>query len=508
MKVNQLKAGALLSYLFLGLGSVISIIYTPIMLRLLGQSEYGLYNLVASVVGYLGLLNFGFGNAYVKFFSAFKVKNDIPGLSKLNGMFMIIFSSIGFVAVLAGLVLVGFTETILGNELSARELSVAKTLMAIMVVNIAISFPGIVFQSHIAANEKFVFKKTLQIIKVVTSPFLILPILIMGYGAIGMALVTTFLNLGIEIASAWYSLKKLKMKFSFRQFDFSLMREMAVFSSFIFINLVVNQINWNVDRFILGRFHGTVEVATYSLAAQLNTYYLSLSTALAAIFIPRVNKLVSTNNDNRELTSLFTRLGRIQFFVLALIFIGLIFFGAPFIQFWAGTDYADSYAIAMMLIVPVTIPLIQNLGIEIQRAKNKHRFRSWLYLFIAIANVGISIPLAKHYGGLGAAAGTAISLIIGNILIMNWYYHFRIGLNMKYFWQQIIRIFPALLLPVATGFLLNRYFDLFEIQNFVWGSVAYGFTFLISMWLLGLNHNEKEMIINPLMRIKRKFIKK
>lgn len=52
-KINQLKAGAALSNISMGLGYIISIIYTPIMLRLLGQSEYGLYNLVASVVAYL-----------------------------------------------------------------------------------------------------------------------------------------------------------------------------------------------------------------------------------------------------------------------------------------------------------------------------------------------------------------------------------------------------------------------------------------------------------------------
>lgn len=507
MKVNQLKAGALLSYMFLGLGSVISIIYTPIMLRLLGQSEYGLYNLVASVVGYLGLLNFGFGNAYVKFFAGYKVNSDEEGLAKLNGMFMIIFSVIGLIAVAAGLLLVVFTENILGNELTANELSVAKTLMGIMVINMAISFPGIVFQSHISANEKFVFKKTLQIIKVITSPFLILPILMMGYGAIGMALVTTALNLGIEIASAWFCLKKLKMRFSFNGFDLVLMRKMAVFSSFIFINLVVNQINWNVDRFILGRFHGTAAVATYSLAAQLNSYYLSLSTAMAAIFIPRVNKMVSTNNNDDELTNLFTRLGRIQFLLLAMIFIGLIFFGKPFIQMWAGEDYAISYPIALILIIPVTIPLIQNLGIEIQRAKNKHRFRSWLYLFIAIANVGISIPLSKHYGGIGAAAGTAVSLMVGNIIIMNWYYHHRIGLNMVYFWKNTGKILPALLLPAAAGYALNKYFNLFDIKTFIAAALVYATVYMVSVWFTGMNSYEKQLVSKPLIRIKKKIFK-
>ena len=46
MKINQLKAGVVLSYLSMGIGGLISILYTPVMVRLLGQSEYGVYTLV------------------------------------------------------------------------------------------------------------------------------------------------------------------------------------------------------------------------------------------------------------------------------------------------------------------------------------------------------------------------------------------------------------------------------------------------------------------------------
>lgn len=505
MKVNQLKAGALLSYVYLGLGTLISIAYTPFMIRLLGQSEYGLYNLVASVVGYLGLLNFGFGHAYIRYYSRFKTEQATNEIKKLNGMFLIVFSIIGLIAIAAGLVLVSYTETIFGSELTARELSRAKILMAIMVVNIAFTFPGLVFNSHITATERFVFQKSMQVVRVIANPFLVLPILIMGYGSVGMVVVITLLNLSIEVSHVIFCFRKLKMRFSFKEFDFSLMREMAVFSSFIFINLIVNQINWNVDRFILGRFHGTISVATYSLAAQLNTYYLSISTAISNVFIPRVNQMVSARNDNRELSSLFTRVGRLQFIVLAMIFSGLVFFGKPFIHIWAGADYAESYLIALILIIPVTIPLIQNLGIEIQRAKNMHKFRSWVYLFIAIGNIAITIPLVKAFGGVGAALGTAVALVVGNILIMNWYYHYRVGLNMKYFWKQIANIIPALIIPAIIGVVLFYYVDLFDVLMLAVSGMIYALIFTASMWRWGMNAYEKELIMKPLNTLLTKF---
>lgn len=508
MKINQLKAGAIISYISMLLGYIISIAYTPIMIRLLGQSEYGLYNLVASLVSYLGLLSFGFGSAYMRYYSRYKVNNDQHNIAKLNGMFLIVFSAIGFIAILSGLILVFNIEPILGKQLTMNELHTAKILMIIMVFNLALSFPVSIFKSYIMANEKFVFQNLLQMIKIVANPFIMLPILLMGYKSIGMVIVTTILTMSIDLANLIFCFKKLKIRFVFYQFDFSLMMEMTVFSSYIFLNMIIDQINWNVDKFILGRLYGTVTVAIYGLAAQLNTYYLSLSTAISNVFIPKVNRMVAAKNDSLELTSLFTRIGRIQFIVLALILSGMAIFGKPFIIMWAGVDYHEAYPIVLILMISATIPLIQNIGIEIQKAKNMHQFRSVVYFLIAIGNLFISIPLAKYYGGIGSAVGTAIAQIIGNIIIMNIYYSKKVGINIKYFWKEIFKFIPSLIVPTILGIIIYQTLDLFNIKVFIVAVLTYLITYIISMWLVGMNKFEKDLVRGPLMKMKLPIINK
>jgi len=500
-KVNQLKAGVALSYISMAVGNVIAIIYTPIMLRILGQSEFGLYNLVASIVSYLGLFSFGFGSAYMRYYSRYKVKNDDENIAKLNGMFLIIFTVIGFIAVAAGTVLVFNVDILLGDKLTVSELAKAKILMAIMVLNIAISFPTTVFNSQITANEKYVFQVTLQMVKTILNPFIILPILLMGYKSIGMAAAATALSFIVEVTNVVYCFRKLKIKFRFRNFDFVLMKEMTVFSSFLFVNMVIDQANWNVDKFIIGRFRGTIAVAVYGLASQLNMYYLSLSSVISNVFIPRVNRMIAGENDNKELTGLFTRVGRVQFIILSLIGSGLVFFGRPFIYMWAGSDYSEAYPIALLLIIPVTIPLIQNLGIEIQKAKNMHKFRSLIYLFVAVANVCMSIPLTQLYGGVGAALGTAIALLLGNGIIMNWYYHNRIGLDIKYFWSHILRFVPALIPPIGAGITINLLVNLYHPIPFVICGIIYVIIFCVSIWFLGMNQYEKNLIGRPILKV-------
>lgn len=509
MKINQQKAGVALSYSSMILGYLISILYTPIMLRLLGQSEYGLYNLVSSLVSYLGLLSFGFGSAYMRYYSRYKVKNDEQNISKLNGMFLIIFSVMGFVAIIAGLILVFNVEMILGNKLVTSEIITAKVLMGIMVFNLAISFPTSVFNSYVTANEEYIFQKILLLIKTVVSPFVMIPVLLLGYKSIGMVVVTTALSLIAEIINVVFCFKNLRIKFLFKQFDFSLMREITVFSSYIFINMVVDQINWNVDKLLLGRYRGTIAVAVYGIAAQLNSYYVALSTTFSSVFIPQVHRMIALdNNDNRGLTIFFTKIGRIQFMLMSLICSGLIFFGEQFINIWAGADYKEAYPIALLLIIPVTIPSIQNIGLEIQRAKNMHKFRSWVYLSIAIINVCLSIPLAKQYGGVGAALGTAVGIFIGNGILMNWYYHKRVGIDIRYFWNQIIGFLPALVIPTIVGISLNLFVDLYNIVSFVLCGFLYAVIFCCSMWYLGMNQYEKSLIGEPILKILKKLSRK
>jgi len=307
----------------------------------------------------------------------------------------------------------------------------------------------------------------------------------------------------IDIA---YCLRRLKMRFSFRGLDLSLLREIAVFSSFIFVNMVVDQVNWNVDKFILGRVGGTALVAVYAVAAQLNSYYMSLSTTVSSVFVPRVHNMVAVADDNNALTGLFARVGRVQFLVLGLIASGLVVFGRPFLEWWAGPSYSAAYPMVLLLVIPVTIPLIQNLGIEIQRAKNMHQFRSWLYLAIAVVNVAVSIPLAQRYGGVGAAAGTAAALIVGNGLIMNWYYHKRVGLDMGLFWRSIAGFAPALAPVMVFGAAIMLFVDLRQ----PWAMAAWGVLFVIvyccSMWFFGMNSSEKDLIRQPVRRVLRRSI--
>ena len=139
MKISQRKAGVALSYAGELVKILVSLIYTPIMLRLLGQSEYGLYQLVYSVVAYLSLLSLGFGSSYLRFYSRYKAQKDEDGVAKLNGMFMLIFCSISVICVLCGIVMIGNIRGIFGTGLTESEYATARVLMGLLIINLAMT---------------------------------------------------------------------------------------------------------------------------------------------------------------------------------------------------------------------------------------------------------------------------------------------------------------------------------------------------------------------------------
>ena len=495
---NQRKMGVILAYLSQGIHIIAGLIYTPIMLRLLGQSEYGLYQLVSSVVSYLGILNFGFSASYIRFYSRSKAASDDEGIAKLNGMFMTIFLCISLICLCCGSVMVANITMIFGDGLSITEYKTARMLMLLMVFNMALSFPNSVLESIVMAHERFIFQKLLSLFQNLFSPFITLPLLLAGYGSVAMVLVSTILMVGKVLLNLWFCKNKLYTKFIFRDFNFSLLKEMWIFTFYIFINMIIDQINWNLDKILLGRIAGTIAVAVYGVGGQLNSLYISVSTTISSVFAPKVNRIVSMNDDNKELTRLFIKIGRIQYIVMALVLTGFIFFGEFFIQMWAGEGYEASYRIALLLIIPVTIPSIQNIGIEIQRAKNMHKARSIVYLCIAMINVLISIPCIFVWKEEGAAFGTAVSLFLGNGIFMNWYYHKKIGIDIILFWKNIIRLSCGLIIPIVIGGIVKNYIYMNNIMEYISYIAVYTIVYGISMFKLGMNEEEKQLILKPI----------
>lgn len=501
---SQIKSGALLSYVVLALHNLVGLLYTPFMLRMMGKSEYGLYSIAASIVAYLTILDLGFGNAIVRYTAKFRAEGKFEEQYKMFGMFFLLYCGIGLIALLAGGVLYFNAENIFDASMTANELARTKVILLLMVFNLAITFPFSLFGSIITAYEQFVFQKIIVIARIVLNTVTMIVLLNLGYKAIAMVVVTTLFNVLTLGLNFWYCKHYLKIKLIFAKFQWEFLKEVSIYSFWIFLNVVMDRIYWSTGQFVLGAYAGTAVVAVFAIAIQLEHMYMSFSTAISGVFLPKVTAMAVRDSDGKAISDLFIKTGRIQYCIMILVLTGFLLFGRQFIHLWAGEGYDDAYIISLLFFVPLTVPLIQNLGVTILQARNQMKFRSLVYLAISLLSLGAQIPLSKYYGGIGCAVAIAAALTLGQIIIMNIYYQTRQGINIIKFWFEIAKmsIMPTIL-TVVTYYLL-QHFALNSVIKLVMGIVIYMIVYLPLFFMCSMNQYERNLILIPIKKMGRK----
>lgn len=505
MKVNQLRAGVVMTYLNIGLGSLIPIFYTPIMLRILGQSEYGLYSLANSVVGYLSLLTFGLGSTIVRYVAKYRAEGDKEGEEKVIGLFILMYSFLAIFVLIGGAIISGNVEAIFHRGLTDSEITKIAILVQIMAFNTAISFPISVFGSIIMAHEKYIYRQAVNILSTVTVPCANLVVLYLGYGSIGMSVVSTGLQFLMLPLNAGYCFKILGIRPQFRKLPIKLIKEITRFSIFVFIGSIVDMLFWATDKVILGMLTSTAVVAVYNIGVTFNSMMTNISTAFSGVLMPKITGMITKKATPKELTEIFIRVGRLQYLIIALALSGFIVFGRDFILLWAGPEYKEAYFIAIVTLIPLAIPLIQNTGLSIVTAQNKHQFRSIVYLIIAIVNVVSTYIVVPFLGGFGAALCSAISYVIGQGIIMNIYYYKITKLNIPLFWKNIISmsVIPIIMIMIslfiAQFSLFNSWFKL------IIAIIIYTLIYSAGMYIFSMNAYERDVIHQPLQRVLNKF---
>jgi len=455
MKNREKPFGVSLSFLSQAISIAVGLIYTPIMIRILGQNEYGLYQLVLSLVNYLHLMNFGFSGAYIRYYSIAKTKEDNDAVSKVNGMFLTVFTAISALCLIAGGFLYANIQ-IFGTKLTAADYAIAKKLLVLMVINLTVSFPNSLLTAYMFANEKFVFFQICNIIVNIALPLLKLPLLLLGFGSVGVIGATLFLTIVRFLVNWLYCKMRLHMKIHYGYFDKAIFADLMKFTFFIFLSDLVDQLNSNVDKLLLGRMVGTIAVAVYSVAYNLKTYYTTMSWIVPEMYIPAVNRAVIEENSSERTNQLFVRIGRINNYIMLLIISGFVVFGRAFISLWVGEAYDTSFYATLILMVAGYIPAVQTLGPNIQNAKNMHQVRSIVYFAIACINIILSVVLIRVAGVIGTCWGTLIAIFLGHGLFMNIYYHKRIGLNIFAFWKALFKWYPYVIFLCAGALWLTK----------------------------------------------------
>lgn len=501
---SQRRTGAILGYTNVAVKNIVYLLYTPMLLAFMGQGDYGVYETCYSFVFSLQLLSFGFAGAYVRFYMLRDTAGDEVGIRQLNGMYLILYLGICAAAVALGLVFSGLSEVIFAESFTAAEISLASALMAVMTFNVATTLFTTVFDSYIIAHERFTFQQSRQLVASVAAPGLTLVLLNLGMGAVGAAFAQLIVNLLLLALNIRYAVSRLGWRCNLCGFDTVLFKSLIAFSGWLFVNELFNLLTLNLPSVVLGAVSGSVVVSVFAITVKLRGAFYAISTTMSNLFIPAVNRVVAETDDNNELTKILSRVGRYQAILYCWVLGGFVITGRWFISIWAGPEFDDAYYMTIAMLVPATVPLIQNVGIEIQKAKNKHKARSLAYLICSIVDLGITLVLASSFGAWAAVFGYIFYIVAAAWFFMNWYYQTRIGLDMLFYWKRVAPVLLSCAVVTAAGLLGTTIVPVSGLLSFLtWGAV-YTVVYAAAIWVFSLGDSEKERIEAIPAKIKRR----
>ncbi|RZJ65409.1 MAG: polysaccharide biosynthesis protein [Flavobacterium sp.] len=494
--MSQLKKGAALSYVTIILTNAVGLLLTPFIIRCLGNSEYGLYTLIGSLIGYISVLDLGLNNTIIRFVSKYRAKQDKQGENNFLATVMIIYAVISMAIVIIGVGLY-FNLDSFFDKLTPQELIKAKIMFGILIFNLAITLPGGAFTAISSAYEHFVFPRAMNIVKYIVRSIMVVGLLLWGGDSVALVVLDTIVNVVAIGINVYYVVKVLKARFALRHFEKSLVREIFRYSIWIFIFAMVGQFQWQSGQLILGKISGPIAVGIYGVGILLGTYYGAFSTAISGVFLPRATKMTVLEASGAELTDMMTRIGRFSLIALLMIFGGFLIFGQQFVNLWVGEHYAESWTIAIIIMFSYTLPLVQSFANSILEARSLFAFKAVTYISLIVIGTGIGAYLVRFYGLTGIIYGSAGGWILSQILV-NIYYNRVLKLQILRFFKELMRgLLPVFLVILAIGYGID-FLPGSGWFNLVIKIGLFGAVYAFLMFRFAINADEKRIFIDAI----------
>lgn len=496
MALNQLKIGAVLSYVGLTVNIIAGLLYTPWMINSIGKADYGLYTLALSVIN-LFVFDFGIGQATTRFIAKYLAEGN---QEKANNCLSIVYRLYFYIDIFILISLIGLYFFIpqIYKELTPNEIEKFKIIFVAVAFFSVLSFPFIPINGILTANEKFIQLKVCDLAHKFIIVISMTICLLLGYGLYALVFVNIVAGL-VTIMLKLYFIRRntaTKINFSYRnKVEFY---EIMGFSGWVTIKSLSELMIFTLSPTILGMVSGSVDIALFGIANVIEGYVYSFAGALNGFFLPKVSKIAADSNSN--IMPLMVRVGRLLFFITGLIVIGFIILGKEFIYLWLGEGYEIIYWASILIILPSLVYVPQEIGCSAIAVQNKVKYQAIVYTIMGLSNVILGYFLAKEYGCLGLCISIFIAYNIRNVgleIIFKKHLHIQIK---DFFKEVFMKMTPPLIFSaIICG---GLYFvPLVGWLALVLKGVVVVFVYITIMWLFTLNKDEKSLFLIPILKM-------
>jgi O-antigen/teichoic acid export membrane protein len=465
---------------------------TPFSINVLGEEVYGTWLLIASLAGYMGLLAMGAPIASVRYIAKYAAEDNQDDLAKTVATFLSGYFIMAGSAMIIGIILVVLFPYIW--EVPDNLRVPAQIAMALATLYWAITLlmhwpRGILSafrefpQLNLAAVGGLLFRLVLTFGLLTIWPTIITIGLTMVFSTLGEMLILLFI----------LKRRHPSIKFSVRKSDKGMVKEISSFSVYTFALSLGGQITHSTDAFVIGSILGVGVIPFFAVAKNLLTYVRQITWAIATVVQPTAS-LEFAQGGKPALRITCMKWTKVSYSI-ALLFAGpLLVIGPNFIGWWISPEYTVPAGNVLRIIMSSLLILLpfRSVGQPMLVGIGKPREATYLFLASAFINVIISILLAKPFGLVGVATGTAVqNLLVGTGLF--FLISYELELSKREFLGYVFG--KATLGGLAYYGVVRLAAEQWDTTNFM-GMFAVGLCGLVVygvIWLLFVYRNDKLM---------------
>jgi O-antigen/teichoic acid export membrane protein len=425
----------------MAVGMVVPFFLTPIVVRTLGATAYGVWIIAVSTVSYLNLLDLGLRSAVIRFVSKAEAQGRTDEAQSAIGaaLWFRMLIATG-VAVLSIALAVAFPHLF---KIPSDLQRASQITVLMCALGVAVALVSGVFGAVLAAINRYDVLSSIGAVQTVARAVGVVLILRSGGGLVSLAyweFTVVLLSGTITCGTALKIFPSCRVRLR-RRPDVETLKMIWSYSFTMFIIIIAGQIVFSTDNLVIGSFLSVSLVAFYSIGGSLILYSNQVVTAMSTTFTPLASGL-DASGKLEKLRQLLMRGTQGTLGLVLPIGITLLVRGKTFIGLWMGKQYSEiSGTVLQILLIGLFFTIANNTATNIMFATGRQKAVAKCAIIEAALNLSVSILLVKTIGIYGVAWGTSATMAVVHLVFWPRYVQKQLGVPARrYVWDGWLKV--------------------------------------------------------------------
>lgn len=473
------------------IGLFISFLLSPYIVRKLGNTYYGVWNIVMDMTGYLGLLEMGVRQSIIRYVAKYHAVNDTGSVNRISSAAFSIYGFTSGVCVLISIGLAALFPYIF--NVSDETINIGRWVIVITGFNVAQGLTFSVYFGVILGIQRYDVLAKVGILTAIVKAGVTVVLLSNGYGLVALSLMHLGMNFGGSMYARYYCNKEIPgLQIRFVKYESEWFGKIFNYGFTTFIMFIGQKIVLYSDSIVIGIMMGPAHVTFFVIAASLTDYMRRIVNQMTQMFTPLTSELQARGEDEKisNILMLGTKMSLIIALPISVVFLTM---GKRFISLWMGKEYGPlSGDVLIVLTITHLFSAAQFTTQDILQGLNKHQVCATTRCVEAVANLILSIVLIRSWGILGVAIGTAIPHLATALFAYPYFISRVVKVDFR---EYILRSYLAPILssiPFLAGcVLIESRFPASRLPGFFARVLFLMPLYLVAVWYLSIKKQER-----------------